>query len=253
MSFFSHNNAQIYYEIHGEGDPIVLVHGFGLDSRIWKKQVKELSKTNKVITYDLRGFGRSSLPTGKYSHHDDLYALLNHLGIKEAKLVGHSFGGEVAVNFALEYPEKVRSLVLISSALGGVKADTKEWDKLQKLGREGDIEGLKNRMLENSVFKGLDNNDRELVEEIIQDYSGYHFQNIDPREYIKSYERVAELSSIPVRVIIGENDLDIQKKVAQIFEKELGIKSEIISDSGHMVILEKPKEVNDAIKEEMRK
>lgn len=249
MPFFNYNSAYLYYGIHGEGELIVLIHGFGLDSRIWKKQVKELSKTNKVITYDLRGFGKSSLPTEKYGHQKDLYALLNHLDIKQAKIVGHSFGGEVAINFALEYLEKVKSLVLISSSLGGVKGDSKEWGKLQKLGKSGDIEGLKRRMLENSAFKDLNDEDRELVREIIQDYSGYHFQNTDPREYIESSGRVRELSSIPMSVVIAENDLDIQKKVAQIFEKELGIKSRVIFESGHMVILEKPKEVNDAIRE----
>lgn len=68
MSKFHYNGGEIDYSVKGEGDPIVLIHGFGLDGRIWNKQVEELSKTNKVITYDLRGFGKSSLPSAKYDH-----------------------------------------------------------------------------------------------------------------------------------------------------------------------------------------
>ena len=68
-------------------------------------KVEELSKTNKVITYDLRGFGKSSLPNGKYSHIEDLHELLKELNIQNTKIVGHSFGGEVAVEYALKYPQ----------------------------------------------------------------------------------------------------------------------------------------------------
>ena len=249
MPTFNHNNGEIYYETNGKGDPIVLIHGFALDSRVWKEQVKKLSETNTVVTYDLRGFGKSSLPVGKYSHHDDLHALLKQLNIKKTKLVGHSFGGEIAVNFALEYPEEASSLVLISSSLGGVKGDSKEWEELQELGRRGDMEGLRRRILQNPTFKNLEKEEKELVEEIVQDYSGYHFQNTDPREYINSSERLSELSFLPIRVVMGENELEIQKEVAEIFKRELNIKTEIISDSGHMVILEKQDEVSDLIRE----
>jgi 3-oxoadipate enol-lactonase len=240
MPTFNHNNGEIYYETHGQGDSIVLIHGFALDSRVWKYQVKELSKTNKVITYDMRGFGKSSLPNGKYSHHEDLHELLKQLNIKEAKLVAHSFGGEVAVNFALEYPQEVSSLVLISSSLGRVKGDSSEWDALNEFGKSGDIKGLKNRMKENPIFKNFkkDSEELRLIEEIIEDYSGYHFQNKDPRQYINSAQRLHELS-LPVEVVVAEKDLEVQKEVVETFERELGIKPRIIPNAGHMAILEK--------------
>ncbi len=247
MPTLNHNHAEIYYETHGQGDPIVLIHGFGLDSRIWQGQVKELSKTNKIVTYDLRGFGKSSLPNGQYSHHEDLHELLKHLNIKEAKLVGHSFGGEVAVNFALEYPEEVSSLVLISSSLGGIKGDSSEWEILQELGRQGDVEGIRKRMLANSAFKDLKGSQKELIEQIVQDYSGYHFQNKDPREYINSSERLNELS-LPIEVVIGENDEQVQKEIANKFNEELGVKPRIIPNAGHMVILEEQNTISDIIK-----
>jgi 3-oxoadipate enol-lactonase len=254
MPTFNHNNGEIYYETHdethGEGEPIVLIHGFALDSRVWQGQVKELSQTNKVITYDLRGFGKSSLPNGKYSHHEDLHELLKHLDIKEAKLVGHSFGGEVAVNFALEYPEEVSSLILISSSLGGVEGDSSEWEILQELGRQGDVEGMRKRMFVNPAFKDLKDSAKELVGEIIQDYSGYHFQNKDPREYINSTARLHELS-LPVEVVVAEKDLEVQKEVVETFERKLRVKPRVIPKTGHMVILEEQDAVNNIIKEEI--
>ena len=87
MPILNHNNGSINYGVKGEGDTIVLIHGFGLDSRIWEKQVEELSKTNKVITYDMRGFGKSSLPNGRYSHTEDLNQLLKELNIHKAKIL----------------------------------------------------------------------------------------------------------------------------------------------------------------------
>jgi len=129
MPTLKDKDSNIHYEVEGEGNPIVLIHAFGLDSRIWKKQVEELSKTNKVITYDMRGFGESSLPEGEYNHADDLHKLLKELGIERSKIVGHSLGGQVAIEYALKYPDEVNSLVLISTALSGVRGDTSEWEE----------------------------------------------------------------------------------------------------------------------------
>lgn len=142
MPILNHNNGDINYEVNGEGDPIVLIHGFGLDSRIWGKHVEELSKSNKVITYDLRGFGKSSLPSGTYSHSEDLHELLKELNIQNPKIVGHSFGGEIAVEYALRYPNEVNNLVLISPSRRDVKL-IPEWEIYKELGKAGDIEGLR--------------------------------------------------------------------------------------------------------------
>jgi pimeloyl-ACP methyl ester carboxylesterase len=249
MPIFNHNRGEIYYSVQGDGDPIVLIHGFGLDSRMWNKQVTELSKTNKVITYDMRGFGKSSLPVGKYSHQEDLHELLKSLNISESKIVGHSFGGEVATEYALKYPNEVKSLVLISPALSGVKGDSTEWESLTELGKNGDIEGIRKQMLKSPIFKNLKEGSEEfkLITEMVNDYSGYHFQNRDPREYIKASERLKELDC-PIEVVVGENDEEIQKEIANIFKEELGIEPRVIPNSGHMVVLENAELVSDIIK-----
>lgn len=250
MAIFNYNGGSINYTVQGEGDPIVLIHGFGLDSRMWNKQVEELSKINKVITYDMRGFGKSSLPANKYSHEEDLHELLKSLSISEAKIVGHSFGGEVAIEYALKYPNEVNSLVLISSGLSGVKSDGTEWNTLAELGKSGDIEGIRKRMLKNPIFKDLKEGSKELnlVREMVNDYTGFHFQYRDPREYPNMSEKLKELSC-PVEVIIGENDEEVQKEIAGKFKEELGIEPIIIPNCGHMAVLENSELITNIIKE----
>ena len=249
MPILNHNNGSINYKVEGEGDPIVLIHGFGLDSRIWVKHVEELSKTNKVITYDLRGFGKSSLPNGRYSHTEDLNQLLKELNIQKAKIVGHSFGGEIAVEYALKYPNEVNSLVLISPSLQGVKVNTREWEAYVELGKTGDIEGLRKRILENPTFKDLKEGSKEmeLIKEIVNDYSGFHFMNKDPREVVEENQEIKNISC-PIEVVIGERDEEVQKEVAKKFKDEIGIEARVIPNCGHIGILEEP-EITEIIRE----
>lgn len=246
MSTFNYNGGEIDYSVKGEGDSIVLIHGFGLDSRIWDKQVEELSKTNKVVTYDLRGFGESSLPSGKYDHTEDLHELLKNLKISNPEIVGHSFGGEIAVDYALEYPEEVKSLVLVSPGLSGMGGDNTEWNELSRLGREGNIAGLRERILNNPIFKDLKENpeSRKLIEGIVQDYSGFHFTNKDPREYKDHGEKLRDIDC-SVTLMLGEKE---DKVVANKFKEELGIDARIIEGAGHMSMLEKPEVVSKEIK-----
>lgn len=252
MPTFKHNDGEIYYETYGKGNPIVLIHGFGMDSRIWEKQIAGLSKTNQVVVYDMRGFGKSSLPTGSYSHHEDLSKLLEELRIEKAQIVGHSLGGEVAINLALDYPEKVKSLVLIGTALGGLKGDSSEWEDLSELGKKKELEGLRERLLSNPIFDDIrrdpNGDGYTLVRKMINDYSGFHFTQKDPREYIDSASRLSELS-VPVKLVIGEKEEESQKEVLDIFEKELGTEPEVVKGCGHMSVLERGELVIQIIKE----
>ena len=249
MPILNHNNGDINYEVNGEGDPIVLIHGFGLDSRIWGKHVEELSKTNKVITYDLRGFGKSSLPSGTYSHSEDLHELLKELNIQNPKIVGHSFGGEIAVEYALRYPNEVNNLVLISPSRRDVKL-IPEWEIYKELGKAGDIEGLRKRILENPTFKDFQEGSKEmeLIKEIINGYSGFHFMNRDPREIVEGSQELMNIPC-PVEVVIAERDEEVQKEVAEKFKNEIGIDAKVIPNCGHIGILDKP-EIIEIIRED---
>jgi pimeloyl-ACP methyl ester carboxylesterase len=155
------------------------------------------------------------------------------------------------VEYALTYPEKVKSLVLVSPGLGGTSGDNTEWNELSRLGREGNIVGLKERMINNPMFKELRRNleTKELIEEIIQDYSGFHFTNRDPREYEDNRGKIKDIDC-PVTLILGEKE---DRAVTENFKEELGIEAKVIPGAGHMSMLEKSEVVSEAIKEEKNK
>ena len=98
---------------------LVLIHGFTLDHRMWDDHVEAFAPGHRVIRLDLRGFGRSSMPTDPYSHVEDVKALLSYLEIRQAVVLGLSMGGGVALDFALAYPEYTRALILADSTWRG--------------------------------------------------------------------------------------------------------------------------------------
>src|SRR5262249_11943544 len=115
--------ARLRYETSGPGDgpPVVLLHGFGLDRRMWAPQAG-LASQFLLVTYDLRGFGESApmAPGVAYTHAGDLFALLDRLSLGEAALVGQSLGGLVAMQAAAQDPDRVKALVLLDALLPGV-------------------------------------------------------------------------------------------------------------------------------------
>ena len=113
------NGARIHYERAGAGFPVVFLHAGVADSRMWEPQVSAFAKHFDVVRPDKRGFGSSELPPMSWSPVEDLLALINGLGLKPAHLVGSSMGGALAIDFALDHPDRISKLVLVGSALGG--------------------------------------------------------------------------------------------------------------------------------------
>ena len=116
MPVASVNGVDLYYEVHGEGEPVVFIHGVAIRSRVWEFQKEEISKHFKMIVYDLRGSGKSS-KTPWVTHTaellcDDLKGFIDHLGIGCISIVGLSMGAAVAMKFAIKYPSMAKKLVL---------------------------------------------------------------------------------------------------------------------------------------------
>ena len=102
------DGSSLYYEEVGAGNPVVLLHGFSLDCRMWDAQWEFLRNRYRVLRYDLRGFGKSAPPTTKpYTHAGDLFALIDHLGLERVDLIGLSLGGGAAINAAILCPDRV--------------------------------------------------------------------------------------------------------------------------------------------------
>ncbi|HEX5746151.1 MAG TPA: alpha/beta fold hydrolase [Archangium sp.] len=109
------NGARLHYELQGDGFPVVLLHGGLLDLRLWDGQVGPLARHFTTLRYDQRGFGWTVAPEGQpYAPHEDLRALLDHFSMDRTHVVGQSFGGRVALDFALAFPERVSCLVLVA-------------------------------------------------------------------------------------------------------------------------------------------
>lgn len=113
---------ELYYESHGHGEPLVLIPATGFSADVWvRDQVPALSQALQLITFDQRGCGRSSAPEGVYTMEQlaaDVVALLDHLGIHSAHVLGHSMGGRIGLAMALDFPERVKSLILAASGSG---------------------------------------------------------------------------------------------------------------------------------------
>lgn len=106
--------APLSYEVVGTGPALVLLHEGIADSRMYDDQVDALARQYRVVRYDQHGFGRSGTPTRAYAHHEDLHALLRHLGIDRVALLGMSQGAAIALDFTLTYPARVGALLLLA-------------------------------------------------------------------------------------------------------------------------------------------
>ena len=113
------DGAKIYFESAGTGRAIAFIHAGVADCRMWDPQFELFARKFRVIRYDLRGFGKSEMPDGRYANRRDLRNVLQHLGVEKAALVGCSMGGETAIDFALEHPERVTAIVPVGAGVNG--------------------------------------------------------------------------------------------------------------------------------------
>jgi pimeloyl-ACP methyl ester carboxylesterase len=237
------DDATLYYEIAGAGPPVVLIHGFALDARMWDDQFEPFAERHRVLRYDLRGFGRSSPPTTPYAHTDDLAALMQHVGFEAAHVIGLSMGGGVAVDFALAYPERVCSLAAVDAAIGGFAWEI-DWGHISRAARAGGVAAGHTAFLSDPMFDVI----RALpapwarLQQIVADYSGYHWLNTNTerrpeREPFTQLERL----SLPVLALVGERDLpDFRAITDAIAERVPHARKAVLPGLGHMCNMEGP-------------
>jgi 3-oxoadipate enol-lactonase len=137
--FLEVEGGRIYYEVEGEGHPLLLIHG-GLGSlQMWDEQVPGFAQRYEVIRYDTRGFGRTETDDVEFSNRADAAAVLDHLGAASAHLVGQSRGGLIALDFVIDYPERADALISVASGVGGYQPELPEdmarppWDEMEGL------------------------------------------------------------------------------------------------------------------------
>jgi 3-oxoadipate enol-lactonase len=118
MPMINLGDLSVFYETHGQGEPVLLIHGLGSSTEDWEPQVEALRRDFTVVTYDVRGHGKTTKPAGKYSVRQfatDAATLIEHLGLGPMHVMGLSMGGMIAFQLAADRPELVRSLIIVNS------------------------------------------------------------------------------------------------------------------------------------------
>ena len=247
-------DGQLYYEEAGEGPAVVLVHGFTLDTRMWDDQFDVLARNHRVVRYDLRGFGRSSLPKGPYGHADDCLALMQSLGIAKATVIGLSAGGRIAIDLAVRHPSAVTRLVAIDTFVGGYVTTQGYRDAFNAMiaaARAGDMAKAKSLWLAHPLF--IPANEQPAVvarlKQMVDTYSGFHWASANP-EVPLSPPAVNGLASlrVPFLVIVGERDIEDVQAMTNLLAREIpGAQKVTIPRIGHMSNMEAPQQVNAAL------
>lgn len=256
------DGGRLYYETSGNGPAIVLIHAGFLDLRMWDPQVPVFSKTHRVIRYDARGFGKSHIARSTYSDYKDLRALLYHLRVKTASLVGVSNGGRIAADFAVEYPTMLDHLVLVSPGMSGYKSsgpeEEKMWEEFDKQMKPQEDAVREVRAADavemdvNAWASAQTPDDRERIRQIAMD--NFHTQVENPWKLQvppdpRTFQRLSQIR-VPTLVIIGDRDVPPQILLTDNIHSRIpGSKRVIIRGADHIVNMSKPDEFNRAVLE----
>lgn len=257
--FLETNGARIYFEVEGQGEPVVLIHAGIANLRMWDEQVPALSDAYRVIRYDTRGFGRTETEDVSFSNRADIAALLDHLGEESAHLVGISRAGSIALDFALESPGRVRSLVVANGGVSGYESpddDYSLFEQAEKWEEARDWEPLaewETNFWVNGLGQPKDRvapEIRDRVHEwILSNYQaekgGGRPQVLDP----PAAGRLAELRA-PLLVMIGTVDeRGTQAAMRHLAQNVSGARLENLEGAAHMVNLEQPERFNRLLRE----
>lgn len=204
----------------GSGTPLVLVHGFGGSRHDWEPLVTALPAELPLVAYDQRGFGESSGEAGvAFSHADDLLALLDALEVARADLCGMSLGGATALNFALNHPERVRRLVLISPLMvGWTWTDdwVERWKQIGRAARDGDMETARELWWRHPLFGTTRASPAApLLRASIAAFHGRQWVQDDQRPALPEVDRLTDLS-VPTLLLTGTRDTEDFRLIADL-------------------------------------
>jgi 3-oxoadipate enol-lactonase len=262
------NGISMHYEITGEGDWLILIHGAGDNLQTWYNQVPAFSTQYKVLAYDTRGHGQTDVTEGEYTTGtwaDDLYALLNALGVRHASVLGYSLGGMIAATLATEHPEMVEALVLAGVAGAAVGlGDRQAWEQRRKsqmdiLEREG-MAGIFKDRTDSTASTMFSPGFAEKNPAVIEKY-----REIFPVTRAEGYRKVLEsmgrrgrpvdYSKIvcPALIIVGAYDLWSGPEAGKVLQQRIPGSELVILPTGHACQMERSEEFNETVLSFLRK
>jgi len=256
MSFVENQGTKIYWDEQGQGAPLLLIMGLGYTSVMWYRTRPALAQRYRTLAFDNRGVGRSDVPPGPYSiaaMASDAAAVLDAAGVARAQVFGVSMGGMIAQEFALQYPERTRSLILGCTASGGpsaVHAESKVIDVL--LARGMTLEQAREAILP-YIYDAT--TPREKIDEDVNQrrvwlpsVEGYMAQVMAILAW-ESYSRLAQIKA-PTLVIHGKSDALVPPGNGELIAGRIpGAKLVLLEHASHLFLTDQTDESNRAILE----
>lgn len=245
------DGARIYFEVAGHGPAVVLLHDGLTHSGLWDQTFRRLARRFRVVRYDRRGHGRSSVSSAPYRPVDDLRQLLDRLGLPRVALVGVSSGGRLALDFALASPDRVSHLVLIGPVVSGLGYS----DHFLRRGRrhmaplaDGNLEAVVSNWSHDPHLVAQGNTEaRSTLRALLRSHARKRFLERDPalarRTGPPALDRLPELG-IPTLVVVGADDIaEVHAHAGAIQAGIRGARRIVVPDAGHLVPLERPDEI----------
>jgi pimeloyl-ACP methyl ester carboxylesterase len=244
------NGLNTFYESRGKGKPLVLVHGAGGSSTYWFNQLSELSKGLRVIAVDLPGHGKSDPLKGwptveEYAEH--AVAFIKGLKLRKVTLLGHSMGGWIVQLIALEHPKILEKLVIVDSS-ASFPPRTGNTDSFRRAAAM-DANALAASLFSQKTLRKTDAS--SLLKQVRGDMDPVSALNVLLRDFelrgTNDFSGRLKEISVPTLIVHGADDMIPVSLADYLHENIKGSKLEIIPDAGHMVMMEKPAEFNDAV------
>jgi 2-hydroxy-6-oxonona-2,4-dienedioate hydrolase len=249
------NGARLWYEVAGVGPTLVMAHGHLIDSGQWDGQFAEFAREFRVVRYDARGFGHSDKPAHPFAFHEDLRALLVFLRIERPLLMGCSGGGATIIDLTLTYPDIVRGLVVVGTALSGYQFAGSPPPKIVAM-REAQERGDIDAAVELGLQVWTDGARRrpEQVNRIARERTREMMTRLYSRPTVAADVRrldppaIGRLREIrvPTLVVIGADDWQPIHDIAdQLAMQVPGARKLVIPDAGHHPNIEHPEQFNE--------
>jgi len=257
MPFIDNQGARIYWDEQGAGEPVLLIMGLGYPSAMWYRTRPLLATRYRTIALDNRGVGRSDVPPGPYPialMASDAAAVLDASGLESAHVFGTSMGGMIAQEFALQYPKRVRSLILGCTAAGGPQAVRAEPEVTQLLMARGNLtpeqaaEATVPFIYDSATSRELIDEDLAMRKDWFPRPEAYYAQ----LQGIFSWEAYSRLSQIsaPTLVIHGQSDRLVPAgNGTLIAERIAGAKLVMLPQASHIFTTDQPEAAHHAILE----
>jgi pimeloyl-ACP methyl ester carboxylesterase len=245
-SYFAVDGARLWFEEAGqpEAPAVVLLHDGLLHSVTWDAVWPLLAKRYHVVRYDRRGMGRSDAPTSPFMPTEDLAALMDHLHIVKATLVGSSSGAGLAIDFAIRHPSRVERLVLVGPVLHGMASSghfTARGDRNNAPLAKGDVRAAAHNWADDrwQIAGANSTARRALFEALVGSPQNLRYDGRFERHFVApAVARVGEIH-VPTLILVGESDIpDVHAYAGAIEGGISGALREVVSGAGHLVQLE---------------